>query len=84
MTNYDRSDGITFSVGDRVKFIDALFFREIQGKIGTVTRISNNYYYVIFNEKADRFPCKGTELEAVMKVGEQLEFAFMQEGSKDV
>ena len=70
-------------VGDKVRYIGTYFGFSKQKPIGIISHVSGRYVQVIFKDVGEYpFWCYGYELNSVIKVGEQLEFAFMSKEDK--
>lgn len=70
-----------FKIGDKVKLRPNYIkiFRKQGTKVGEIIKFSGSYIRVKFPGRPWGFPYKPHEIELVIKVGEQLEFEFMDE-----
>ncbi len=69
----------SFKIGDKVKVKYPYIKYFKQGtKIGEIVKFNRDYIRVKYDGRSTPFPCKPNEIELVVKVGEQLTFAFMK------
>ena len=68
-----------FKIGDKVKLKPAYInlFRKQGTKIGEIVEFNDKYIRVRYDGRRHGFPYKPYEIEHIVKVGEQLMFAFM-------